>query len=92
MSILRQLLGYHFILNAALAAFFASIACGFIGTIIVEKKLVSISGGIAHASFGGIGLGYLLSFEPIYGALIFAILAALGISYVKNKEIGRAHV
>ena len=75
MNLLRELFEYRFMLNAVLAAILASIACGFIGTIIVEKKLVSISGGIAHASFGGIGLGYLLNFEPIFGALLFAIFS-----------------
>ena len=85
MNLLRELFEYRFMLNAVLAAILASIACGFIGTIIVEKKLVSISGGIAHASFGGIGLGYLLNFEPIFGALLFAIFSALSINFIKNK-------
>ena len=43
----------------------ASIVTGVIGMVAIEKKLISMSGGIAHASFGGIGLGYLLGFEPI---------------------------
>jgi zinc transport system permease protein len=49
---------YTFMQNAVLAAILASIVAGVIGTIVMEKKLVSMSGGIAHASFGGIGLGY----------------------------------
>jgi zinc transport system permease protein len=56
-----------------------------IGTIIVEKRLVSMSGGIAHASFGGIGAGYFLGVEPIVGGLIFAVLTSLSVSQIKRK-------
>lgn len=74
--------------NAILAALLASIVAGVIGTIVMEKKLVSMSGGIAHASFGGIGLGYLLNFEPIWGGLIFAVSSSLLISKIsKNGKI-----
>jgi zinc transport system permease protein len=63
----------------------ASIACGIIGTIIVEKKLIMMSGGIAHNAFGGIGLGYYLGIEPLIGAMGFAIFSALGISQLQNR-------
>ena len=76
---------YTFIRNAVLASIIASIVCGVIGTIIVEKKLVSMSGGIAHTSFGGIGLGYLLGFEPIIGGIIFAVIAAVSISKIRRE-------
>ncbi len=59
--------------NAVVAALLASIVTGIIGTVAIEKKLISMSGGIAHASFGGVGLGYLLGFEPIWGGLLFAV-------------------
>ncbi len=68
---------YAFMRNALLAALFASTMVGIIGTIAIEKKLISMSGGIAHASFGGIGLGYLLGFEPILGGLMFAVAASV---------------
>lgn len=79
---IKALFNYSFIQNALIAGILASIVCGIIGTIIVEKKLVMMSGGIAHTSFGGIGLGYLIGIEPILGAFLFSILAALGISYI----------
>ena len=72
--------GYSFMRNALLAALLASIVTGIIGTIAIEKKLISMSGGIAHASFGGIGLGYLAGFEPIWGGLLFAVGASISIS------------
>ncbi len=76
---------YTFIRNAVAASIIASIVCGVIGTIIVEKKLVSMSGGTAHTSFGGIGLGYLLGFEPIIGGLIFAVAAGISISKIRRE-------
>ena len=77
---------YQFIQNAFMASIFASVVCGIIGVIIVEKKLVMMSGGIAHTSYGGVGLGYLLGFEPIIGAFLISVCAALGIGYIKRKS------
>lgn len=85
---IQAILNYTFMQNALLAAILASIVAGVIGTIVIEKKLVSMSGGIAHASFGGIGLGYLLNFEPIWGGLVFAVGSSLLISKLsKNGKI-----
>ena len=77
---IEAILHYRFMQNALLAALLASIVTGIIGTIAIEKKLISMSGGIAHASFGGIGLGYLLGFEPIWGGLMFAVASSAMIS------------
>lgn len=82
---LNAILEYQFMRNALFAGILASIVCGIIGVIIVEKKLVMMSGGIAHTSYGGVGLGYLLGFEPIIGAFLFSVCAALGIGYIKRK-------
>jgi len=78
--VIEAILHYRFMQNALLAALLASIVTGIIGTIAIEKKLISMSGGIAHASFGGIGLGYLLGFEPIWGGLMFAVASSAMIS------------
>ncbi|MDD5018545.1 MAG: metal ABC transporter permease, partial [Eubacteriales bacterium] len=80
MSVIDAVIRYAFMRNALLAALMASVAGGIIGTVAIEKKLISMSGGIAHASFGGIGLGYLLGFEPIWGGLVFAVGASALIS------------
>ena len=58
-------LDFNFMVNALLASILSSIACGIIGTYVVVKRLVFLSGGIAHSAYGGIGIGYLLSFNPI---------------------------
>lgn len=80
-----QLLHYQFFMNAVYASILTSISCGIIGTYIVSKRIVFISGGITHASFGGIGMGYFFGFSPILGAMIFSILSALGIEFMSKK-------
>lgn len=60
-----DLLQYTFFQHALLGSLLASIACGIIGTYIVTRRLVFISGGITHASFGGIGLGLYTGLSPI---------------------------
>lgn len=82
---IHALLEYQFMQHAFIASLLASIVCGMIGVIVVEKKLVMMSGGIAHTAYGGVGLGYLLGFEPIIGAFLFSIAAALGIGVIKRK-------
>jgi zinc transport system permease protein len=91
-QMINAIIEYTFMQNALLAAIFASIVCGVIGTIVIEKKLVMMSGGIAHTSFGGIGLGYLIGIEPIIGALIFSILSALGIAKINKKWKGNSDI
>ena len=83
-----DILQYTFFQNALIGAFLASILCGFIGTYIVTRRLVFISGGITHASFGGIGIGVFSGINPILSAMVFAILsavAALGYKIFRKK-------
>ncbi len=82
------ILKYSFMQNAILAALFASVIAGIAGTIIVEKKMGSLAGGIAHASFGGVGIGYYLGIEPIYGAFLFSILGSLGVRWLNKIKAG----
>ncbi len=76
---------FEFMRNALMAGLLASIACGIVGVYVVVKKIVSMSGGIAHASFGGIGLGYLLNFNPVLGAMFFSLLSALTMGLVTRR-------
>jgi zinc transport system permease protein len=81
-----EILQYEFMRNALLAAFLASIACGIVGTYVVVKRIVFIGDGIAHAAFGGIGLGYLLNVvPPTIIAIPFSLAAALGLGSLSKK-------
>lgn len=80
-----EILQYTFFQNALLGSLLASIVCGFIGTYIVTRRLVFISGGITHASFGGIGLGVYLGINPILSAMAFAMLCGFGVQWMSRR-------
>ncbi len=77
MATLIELWSYDFIRQAVFAALLASFLCGVIGTFVVVKRLVFISGGVSHAAFGGLGVCYYLGVEPLIGAGVVAIVSAL---------------
>ena len=81
-----DLLNYTFFQHALLGSLFASIACGIIGTYIVTRRLVFISGGITHASFGGIGIGLYTGFSPLFSAAIFSVLSAFGVDWLSKRK------
>jgi zinc transport system permease protein len=79
-----------FMRNALASGLLVSVACGIVGTFIVVKRIVFVSGGIAHAAYGGIGLGYLLRINPVLGAILFSLVAALGMGVVRRRTRERA--
>ena len=81
-----NLLQYTFFQHALLGSLLASIACGIIGTYIVTRRLVFISGGITHASFGGIGLGLYAGISPILSAAVFSVLSAFGVEWLSKRK------
>lgn len=81
-----DLFGYIFFQNALIGSFFISIACGIVGSYVVARRLVFISGGITHASFGGLGLGFYLGVNPIFSALLFAVFSAFGVDWLSRKQ------
>ena len=76
---------YDFLFDALVAAVLSGIACGIVGTYIISRRMVFLCGGITHASFGGIGIAYHFGLNPIGGALVFAVLSALGIEWASAK-------
>ena len=86
MTELLELLHYSFFQHALIGSLLASIACGIIGTYIVTRRLVFISGGITHASFGGIGIGLFYGISPILSAAIFSVLSAFGVEWLSTRK------
>ena len=74
-----------FFQRVLLAGLLASLACGVIGTYVVAKRIASLSGGLSHAAFGGVGLGYLAGFPPMLGAAGFGLLAALVVGIAQRR-------
>lgn len=84
-TIFASVFQYQFMTNAFLAAVLLSIAVGVIGSYIVARRLVFLSGGITHSSFGGIGMAYYFGLNPILGAAVFAILSAFGVEALSQR-------
>lgn len=85
-EIFKDIFQYQFLKNAVIAAFLVSIVAGIIGTYITSRRLVFLSGGITHASFGGIGIAYYLGINPVVGAIVFSILSAFGIEALSHRK------
>lgn len=81
-----ELLSYPFFQNALLGSLLASIACGIIGVYVVIRRLVFISGGITHASLGGLGMGFYFGWNPILSAMVFSVLSAFGIEWLSARQ------
>jgi zinc transport system permease protein len=80
-----EALTYPFFQRALAAGLLAAVSCGVIGTLVVVRRSASISGGLSHAAFGGVGLGFLLGFEPLLGALGFGLASALGVGVAELR-------
>ncbi|MGM0518051.1 MAG: metal ABC transporter permease [Campylobacterota bacterium] len=83
-----EALQYEFMQNALLAGVLISIAAGIIGSLIVVNRLTFLAGGIAHSSYGGIGLAIYLGLPVLFGATVFAVLTAVIIAVItlNNKS------
>lgn len=81
-----EILQYSFFQHALFGSLLTAIACGIIGTYVVARRLVFISGGITHASFGGLGLGFYLGANPIWMAMFFSVLSAFGVEWASKTQ------
>ena len=80
-QLLQDIANFPFLYRAFLAGILMSITAGIIGSYIVARRLVFLTGGITHSSFGGIGMAYYAGMNPILGAFIFSILSAVGVEW-----------
>ena len=81
-----SIFSYQFFQNALGASLLTAVICGLVGAYIVVRRIVFVSGGITHASFGGIGLGLYLGINPILSAAGAAVLAAFSIGKLSRSE------
>ena len=79
-----EILHYSFFINAAIAIALISVVAGIVGTYVVARRMLFITGGITHSSFGGLGLGMYLGISPVFTALLFALASAFGIELLSR--------
>ena len=80
-----EALEFPFFQRALVAGLLASVACGLVGALIVVRRIATISGGLSHSAFGGVGVAYFLGLPPLAGATVFGVLSALGIGVVYRR-------
>ena len=80
-----DILQYEFFRLALVGVLIISVASAVIGTYIIARRLVAISGGITHACFGGLGLGYWLGISPVAMAGVFAVASSLGVEWLSRR-------
>jgi len=85
-----EALQFEFMRNALMAGLLASLICGIMGTLVVVNRIVFLSGGIAHAAYGGIGLSFYFGWPYLFGTLGFSLAAGLGMAAVTLKAKHRA--
>ena len=85
---LTEIFSYEFMQNALLAGVLVSLVSGIIGTLVVLNRMVGISGGIAHAAYGGVGIASYFGFDPVLGAVLFSLLSSvtMGVAHRKLRE------
>ncbi len=80
-----ELLSYGFMRNALIAGVLISLAAGIIGTLVVLKRMVFLTGGVAHTAYGGVGLAFYLGINPILGAIAFSLGASFLMGFVQRR-------
>ncbi len=83
-------LHFEFMRHALIAGLLASVICGIMGTLVVANRIVFLSGGIAHAAYGGIGLAFFLGWPYLVGTIGFSLAAALVMAAVTLRARHRA--
>ncbi len=86
----EALLRFEFLQHAVLAILLGSVACGLIGGLLFVNRLSSLSGGISHAVFGGLGLSLLAGIPPLAGATAASIIAALLLGFISARARSRS--
>jgi zinc transport system permease protein len=85
-----EALQFDFMRNALTAGLLASIICGIMGTLVVVNRIVFLSGGIAHAAYGGIGLAFYFNWPYLPGTIGFSLFAAMVMAAISHTAKHRA--
>ncbi len=84
-----DILSFPFMQHALVATILISICIGIVGSLVIVNRMVFLAGGIAHGSYGGIGLAIYFGLLPLFGATLFALLLAIIIAAVSYKNSER---
>ncbi len=80
------MLEYSFFRYALAACLLAGVVCGLVGTYIVSRRMVFVSGGMAHASLGGVGVCALMGWSTMIGAGVAALLTGWSVQMLSRRK------
>jgi zinc transport system permease protein len=84
---MMEFLQYAFMQRAFIAGILIAIICAVIGVFLVLRRMSLMGDGLAHIAFGGIAAGMFFNTYPLLSALVFSVLAALGIQKLKEMKV-----
>ena len=76
---------YAFMQRALIGGVMIGLLTAVIGVYVVLRGMSFIGAGVAHASFGGVALGFLLGIDPLWAAVAFCLAVAWGIGAVTRR-------
>src|SRR5688572_3964563 len=80
-----EVLAYGFMQRALLAGAITALICPAIGVFLVPRRLSLIADTLAHVALAGVALGLLVPVPPIVGALVVALLGAIGMARMRAR-------
>lgn len=81
-----EFIDYTFMKNALIAIILITPVFAILGTMIVNNKMAFFSDALGHSALTGIAIGMVLGISNMnIGMILFAIVFALLLNYVKNK-------
>jgi len=83
-TIMIDVLLQPFMLRALIAGVLLSALAGYYGVFVVQRRLSFLGAGLGHAAFGGIALGFLVGIQPLWVAIPFTLLVAVGIAWIRD--------
>lgn len=79
-----DLISLPFMQRAIIAGCLVGFLSSYFGVFVVQRRLSFLGTGLAHAAFGGVALGLLLRTEPLWIAVPFTLVVALGINWIRT--------
>lgn len=77
---------FSFLQRALITSIVIGMICGVIGCFIVLRSLALMGDAISHAVLPGVAISYMIGINFFYGAVVFGVLAALGIGFVNQNS------
>lgn len=84
---MMEMMQFEFMRRALLASVLVAAATGYFGPFVVQRGLGFLGSGLAHAAFGGVAVGLFLGVEPLWPAIAFTLLIAMGIVWVEHSSL-----